>query len=87
MPVKKIIYNISEIIGKEVKSGIPKYLIKYSDGTGQVTKWVASYEIPKEKVQKFDSELFNFNALLRGKRLERRTINKLTNKKRSYKTA
>lgn len=77
MPVKKSVYNITEVIGKRIKSGIPTYLIRYADGNSFSSKWLNTYEIPSPLVKNFDVQLAEFNALLRKKRLERRNMNKM----------
>ena len=49
MPVKKSIFNITEVLSKKVTAGVATYLIKSSD---QIVRyvWLAEHEIPREKL-------------------------------------
>lgn len=76
MPVKKAHTIFGEIVSKKTSSGMCSYLARVVDHCGIKMCWLKSYELPIDKIIRFENELKANLNLSRKARLDRRNKTK-----------
>lgn len=72
MPVKKPVQIFGEVLSRKTTAGVYSYLVRVADKSGVSFQWLKPFELPIEKIVRYETELNRNLSSARKNRLERR---------------